>query len=252
MRKITSKYTKEEFENKSISIHKNEFNRPKYDYSKVVYVNSKTKVIIICPYHGEFLQIPNHHLSGSGCAKCSGVGVPTQKEFINKSKIIHVDEFGKPKYDYSKTVYVNAFTKLNIICNKHGEFLQVANYHLRGNGCPICKNSKGEMKILSFLTKNKIENIRNKKFNECKYKSHLPFDFYLPKYNICIEYDGELHYKKSGYSNSEKKLSDVQRNDKIKDDFCIKNNIILIRVPYWDLNKIDYILNEKINVIKHT
>lgn len=251
MRKLTSKYTKEEFENKSKNIHRYKNNKPIYDYSKVIYVNSKTKVIIICPIHGEFLQIPNHHLSGSACAKCAGVGVPTQEEFIKKSKHIHKNEYGESKYDYSKTLYINASTKVNIICPNHGEFLQVANYHLRGNGCPTCKKSKGEMKILEFLTKNKIENVRNKKFNNCINILPLPFDFFLPEYNLCIEYDGELHYKLSGFKNAKERLENTKKNDKIKDKYCHNNNIYIIRIPYWNFDKIEFILKNELHNIKH-
>ena len=60
------KLTKDWFIEKTIKVHGN-----KYDYSKVEYIDSKTKVCIICPEHGEFWQTPNDHLDGCGCPKCN-------------------------------------------------------------------------------------------------------------------------------------------------------------------------------------
>lgn len=105
----------------------------KYDYSKVRYTDSQTKITIICPEHGEFEQIPNNHLSGKGCPKCGGVAKLTTDEFIARSRNVHGD-----KYDYSKVRYVNARCKVTIICPEHGEFEQKAGKHLSGQGCPNC------------------------------------------------------------------------------------------------------------------
>ena len=121
--------TTDEFIAKAKKIHGD-----KYDYSKVEYVNRKTKVCIICPKHGEFWQTPSAHLRGQGCPKCkSKKQTCTTDEFIAKAKKIHGD-----KYDYSKVEYVNRKTKVCIICPKHGEFWQTPNHHLSGCGCPKC------------------------------------------------------------------------------------------------------------------
>ena len=95
----------------------------KYDYSKVKYVNNRTKVCIICPEHGEFWQRPTSHLKGCICYRCSQKAKAKKQkksstnEFIEKAKKIHGD-----KYDYSKVEYINAKTKVCIICPEHGEF----------------------------------------------------------------------------------------------------------------------------------
>lgn len=123
--------TTEEFINDSIIIHNNE-----YDYSRVKYVNSKTKVIIICKKHGSFEQISGDHLKGCKCPKCSRIKMTTDS-FVKKSKIIHTN-----KYDYSKTKYIKSKIKVTIICKKHGEFNQLPTSHLRGDGCPICAGVK--------------------------------------------------------------------------------------------------------------
>ena len=128
--------TKEEFIEDAKKVHGN-----KYDYSKVNYVNNKTKVIITCPIHGDFLQRPDRHLFGCGCNKC-GYDNTAEKcktsleDFIKRAKEIHGD-----KYDYSKVVYVNNHTKVCIICPIHGEFWQTPRTHLMGRGCPICNES---------------------------------------------------------------------------------------------------------------
>ena len=105
----------------------------KYDYSKVNYTNSKTKVCIICPEHGEFWQIATEHLQGHGCPYCYGNAKTTTEEFITKAKLVHGD-----KYDYSKVKYKNNREKIIIICPIHGTFIQSPKNHLNGQGCPIC------------------------------------------------------------------------------------------------------------------
>jgi len=130
-RKLNTK----EFIDKSLNIHGN-----KYDYSKADYINSHIKIKIICKKHGEFLQIPNNHLNGSICLKCSienqhDKQKKTKKEFIIKSKKVHGN-----KYNYSDAVYINACTKVKIICKKHGEFLQTPSNHYQNHGCPKCRS----------------------------------------------------------------------------------------------------------------
>ena len=122
--------SKEEFISRAIEIHGD-----KYDYSKVIYINNRTKVTIICPEHGEFEQAPSVHLIGCGCPKCVGNQVMTTEEFVHKAKEKHNN-----KYDYSKVNYVNAFKKVLILCPKHGAFEQTPGNHLFGQGCPKCAN----------------------------------------------------------------------------------------------------------------
>ena len=74
--------------------------------------------------------------------------------------------------------------------------------------------------------------MKDKRFKQCKNKRQLPFDFYLPDYNICIEFDGRQHYKSIEYFGGEKHLEYVQYNDKIKTEYCLNNNINLIRIKY--------------------
>jgi hypothetical protein len=106
----------------------------RFDYSKVEYINSQTKVIITCKIHGDFEQLPHSHISSNGgCLKCAGRFSTNQKEFITQSKEIH-NNF----YDYSKVEYINSQTKVIITCKIHGDFEQVPNSHLQGHGCNDC------------------------------------------------------------------------------------------------------------------
>jgi hypothetical protein len=112
----------------AIKIHAN-----KFDYSKVIYINSNSKVIIICKNLHEFKQTPNKHLSGRGCLRCSKTH--NTDDFIKKSKLIH-----KNKYDYSKVKYISSRSEVIIICKSFHEFKQMPNKHLSGHGCPKCCN----------------------------------------------------------------------------------------------------------------
>ena len=122
----------------------NEIHNGKYNYSKVKYVNAMSKVCIICPKHGEFWQTASNHTQGNGCPKCSGNYIPTTEEWI-----VSVNEKHNGKYDYSKVKYVDAFTKVCIICPKHGEFWQQAYVHKQGFGCPKCANEANSERFRS-------------------------------------------------------------------------------------------------------
>jgi hypothetical protein len=213
-----------EFIGRANQVHNN-----KYNYSKVNYIGVNNKVIIICPEHGEFIQSPNNHLKERGCPKCNG-GIPlTQQIFINRSNKIHNN-----KYDYSETIYTKVINKVKIICPIHGEFIQSANDHINGKGCPRCNESKGEKAINNFLTEQNIQFNPQYRFKDCKDKKTLPFDFYLPNYNICIEYQGQQHYKPIERFGGKEQLKYVQKHDRIKRKYCKDNNIKLIRIKYTD------------------
>lgn len=200
----------------------------KYDYSLVEYIDFDTKVSILCKTHGVFLQTPHHHVNGSGCAKCAGLNTPTTEEFVEKSKKIHGDD-----YDYSMVDYKNNRTKVILICKQHGQFEVTPNDNLnKKSGCPICKKSKGEMLVKKFLDENNIKYIQQYTFKDCVNIKPLPFDFYLPYHNVCIEYDGELHFKSVIKFGGDRSLGLTKKRDLIKNKYCLDNNITLIRIPY--------------------
>lgn len=154
--------------------------------------------------------------------------------FIEKAKEIHGN-----KYDYSLVDYIGSFDKVKIICPTHGVFEQTPNGHLNlRNGCPKCNSSHGELKIRKILLENNIAFEEQKTFDECKNIHHLRFDFYLPEYNLCIEYQGRQHFEP--YSFGEKRIerfNNQKKNDDIKRNYCISKGIKLLEVKFdEDLN----------------
>lgn len=122
------KYSLEKFIDKANKIHKN-----KYDYSKVEYVDSQTKVCIICPKHGEFWQTPYSHLAKHGCPECKGLKKLTKEIFLERANKVHNN-----KYTYENAEVHGIRSKIPIICPIHGKFLQAIKNHLNGQGCPLC------------------------------------------------------------------------------------------------------------------
>lgn len=121
--------TTKEFIEKAKKVHGD-----KYDYSKVGEIKMSLKTCIICPIHGEFWQEIGSHLKGCGCRMCAIEDRKSSKDnFSLKATVVHGG-----KYDYSKVEYMNAHTKVCIVCPIHGEFWQKPNGHLGGKGCPKC------------------------------------------------------------------------------------------------------------------
>lgn len=210
---------------------------PNYDYSKSkeTYIDRSKKMIVICHEkdengneHGEFGMIPNNTLNPylhNGCPKCGRKKCDearklTFEEFIEKANkrhnsfyIYHNDEFFKNRSGKSK---------IRITCPIHGDFKQTISNHLFGQGCPICKTSKLEQDISSFLKENAIECIPQKKFD---WLGDKRLDFYLPKYNIAIECQGIQHFIDDHFYEP---LSITQARDYQKRKLCEENGVKLL------------------------
>ena len=213
---------KERFIEKANKVHNN-----KYDYENVVYKSAKNPVEIICPLHGPFLQTPNMHIMGNGCPLCNPSHKMDKEEFIEKANLVH-----RGKYDYSKVNYINSKKKVEIICLDHGSFFQTPNDHLMGHGCPVCNTSKGEMEISKYLDNWNINYVPQKTFIGCKDKRPLRFDFYLPEYNVAIEYQGQQHYEPVSAFGGLDNFLECQIRDEIKRQYCYENNIVLLEIAY--------------------
>lgn len=172
------------FKERSKNIHGD-----KYNYEKVVFVNTKTKVCIICPEHGEFWQIPETHMKGSGCPKCAVDKNKkitkreklTKEQFIEKANIIHNN-----KYNYDKSNYINKSNKIIITCPEHGDFKQSPHHHLQGQGCPKCANkirNKISFTLNDFLIK--AQEIHGNKYDYSKVIN--------PKYNTKVTIICPIH-----------------------------------------------------------
>jgi len=209
----------------------------KYDYSKSIYKGVKEKINITCSIHGEFWQLPTNHMKGFGCLYCfkennkirsNNKMLASKITFVERAEKVHTN-----KYDYSKTIYKGEKEKVLIICSNHGEFWQKVGNHLQGQGCPKCRTSIGENRIIKLLTEKNIEYIYQHKFEDCKSIRLLPFDFSIIKDKKIvgiIEFDGPQHYIQGTGHYSFYKLEDIQKRDEIKNVFCKNNNIPLLRV----------------------
>ena len=226
-----------EFISKAISIH-----NQKYDYSKVNYADSNTKVCIICPKHGDFWQIPYLHLSGCGCPKCTNNYHKTNDEWIKSATEIH-----KHKYDYSKTEYVNIREKVCIICPFHGEFWQLPNHHLQGCGCPKCQSSHTENEIRKLLLENNIKFEEQKRFGWLGSQS---LDFYIPSKNIAIECQGKQHFKPIGFFGGIDALTSTKERDNIKLQLCRDNGVMLLYYANYEYDFPYNVFNNKLELLK--
>ncbi len=229
---------------KTSSVNKSDFinngDNENYDYSLIENIkNNKEKVKIICKKHGIFEQSYNNHINGKcGCPECYGKMKYDKKSFIEKSINIHGD-----KYDYSLVNYVNNKTKVKIICPIHGEFEQEPASHINAKcGCRRCKISKGELRIINFL---KIKNIKH---DHLYIVDKMEFDFFLPDYNIFIEYDGEQHFKPIEFFGGEISYKKQKLNDDKKNYYCFINKYNLLRIAYYDYDNIETILNQKVSI----
>lgn len=174
------KHTNESFIEKAISVHGN-----KYDYSKVNYLNSQSKVKLICAEHGEFEQIASDHINlGCGCLDCSGKKKHTNESFIEKASEVHDSHYG-----YSKVEYVSAREKVIITCPDHGYFEQAPASHLSGQGCPSCScmgQSKPETEIVDLIKSLGLQVVHGDR----SVIKPLEIDILVPEAKLAIEFNG--------------------------------------------------------------
>ena len=211
------------------------------------YTNCKTELELICnkcgkPFKTTFDQIKNGNKRY--CNECSDTKFKkNMNSFNKKNHDDFVEELSKITNDFEVLdEYVDAKTHLRFKCKKCGNICYKTpdNILNKFRGCSVCNESKGERKIRKWLEDNNINFESQYRFEDCKNIRPLPFDFYLPQYNCCIEYDGEQHYKEVKIFR--RPLEEIQKNDKIKTDYCAKHNIKLIRIPYIKLNEVEQIL----------
>lgn len=192
------------------------------------YINCNTKILHRCKIDGhEWYATPNNILKGKGCSKCSGNVRKSHEEYIDNVHFVNqnIEVLG---------VYISAQTSILHKCKICGcEWFAKPNAILSGKGCPKCKESKGEKAVSFWLDKMNILYEPQKRFPDCKDIKPLPFDFYLPEYNICIEYQGQQHYESIEYFGGKSKFESQIKKDNIKKEYCQQNNIFLFEIPYY-------------------
>ncbi len=183
---------------------------------------------------------------GIGCPCCAGLKVVLS----NCLQTTHPElskEWHPTKNSPLTTINIRAGNnnKFWWKCKKGHEWKASGNHRINGRGCPICSESRGEKRIANFLSANGYNFERQKRFESCRNKYSLPFDFYLElNGGICIEYQGKQHYDPFAFGgrNPEKTFKKIKINDQIKLDWS-KNNTPLLIIPYWDFNNIETILD---------
>jgi len=215
---------------------KQKFEERNYKLLSTEYINKKTKLDFECPEkHLGKMSFDSFHYAKSICVECTG----SKKHNINDIKII----LQKDSYKLLSTEYKNNKTKLEMECpNNHIIYLRLNDF-IYGYRCKLCIETIGERKISHFLKKcNIIKSYESEyKFNDCKNIKPLPFDFYVNNLFL-IEYDGEQHFKPITFFGGNEGLIMRQCNDKIKTNYCRKNDIGLLRISYKQIDNIENII----------
>ena len=216
------KYTKEEI----LKISRENWNNEYAIISENVEYNKKS-MILHNTCGNKFEQVIYHHLLKGGCKFCAGNNKHTIQSVQEKSDKIHNNEYtilSEPNGSKSEIVI------LHKLCGN--TFIQKSGDHLSGRGCDCSSISRGERYIYDFLNSFNINFIKQKKFENCRYKKKLRFDFYLPDFNMCIEFDGIQHFEPIHYFGGKDTFELQKIKDNIKNEYCIKNNIQLVRFRY--------------------
>lgn len=213
------------------------------------YKSVKSYLFYICPEHGKMHTVMERVHQGSICGKCAKHkygryhtkpidDVIREVESKNNNKLLNPE-------DYIDTTTRN----LRIVCGSCGQEFITSLASIKGSygHCYSCgqKYSQGEDLIETFLINHEVQYEPQKKFEDCRDKRVLPFDFYLPEYMTCIEFDGQGHYQPVF---GDKSFERTVLHDKMKNKYCEENGIKLIRIPYWDGNNINEILSKELNI----
>lgn len=222
---MTMKLTQEEFERRIQEQGKGEYTvKGKYKGRRI-----PVETVHSCGY--VWGLIPDSFFNGHRCPKCAGRPVVTTEEY--RRKVASIDG------DY-KVIgeYVNRRSKILMkhISKNHLFECSPAEF-LKGNRCSICSQSMEEQNIARWLDDNEIRFVYQKRFEDCKDNKVLPFDFYLPDINVCIEYDGSQHYTSNNIFGGTKEFDIRHKHDLMKTIYCAQQDIYLIRIPYTgDIN----------------
>lgn len=201
-----------------------------------------------CPKHGEQTMMLDNLVRGHECIYCSYEKRGKNLRHSIKNIIDTINDTNNVLLNPQD--YVDTFTRnLNIRCQCGNIYTtSFSNFEKHGvNRCHICaqNESSGELKIRKFLESKNIDFIQEKRFDDCRDKKPLPFDFYLPNLDFCIEFDGKQHYEPLY---GEESYYQTLKHDKIKNTYCKTKNIQLLRIPYWEGNRINEILQKEIEI----
>lgn len=222
--------------------------KEKYEIIKCDYKNIHSKVTLKhskCGYEFE-RNISNIRYGDNKCPYC-------ENPFRRRTREEAQDLINNFSNEFIVMEYVTA-GEIYLKHNECGHIFRKRLTSIKASGgikCPDCNplDSVGVLKIIEYLDKNNIRYIREKTFEGCYHIKKLFFDFYLPEYNACIEFDGLQHFRQSKLFGGEENFNLTKKRDSIKNEFCKNNNIYLIRIKYNQVNKINTILDNYIKQV---
>ena len=216
-----------------------------YKLLSTEYTRNNKKLKLICDKGHEYEASFAHFQRGNRCPKCA-IEKSSERYRLDYNYVkSYIESYG---YKLISKEYIKSDIKLDMICDKGHECSINWDNFKYGKRCGTCKESTGERKINEVLTKLNIKFQRQYGFEDCKLHKLLLFDFYLPDYNCCIEFDGEQHYEIIKHFGGVDKFINTKIRDTIKTEYCKKNDIKLIRIPYWEINNIDKIINKELGL----
>ena len=210
------------------------------------YINNTSKIKAICNNGHECEISWSNFQQGKRCRECAIKG-NSEKQKLDYSIIENAFKEANYLLLTKEEEYTNRRSELHYVCdNGHKEVTNWANFK-EGCRCPKCTSSRGEKKIISYLKNNNIEFIYNTQIWE---ENNLRPDFYLPKYNLVIEYDGKQHFEPVPHFGGKESYNLTKERDKQKEIYCKENNISLLRLPYWEYDNIENLINQEIEKLK--
>lgn len=237
--RLLYKMTNVEFKNRLLIVNENIVPLEEYSgYDKKI--NFKC---LFCDNHWK--STPHHVLDGHDCPKCSTrvLGEKSRKSqdcFENQVLLLGDGEYSViGKYITNKI----AVEMLHLKCGNRW-FVRPDSFLFSNSRCPKCKYSNGEICIIKNLDRNRISYVFQYKIPNQKGKGRLSFDFYLPEYNLCLEYHGKQHYEPVEFFGGINSFKKQKENDYKKENYCLDNNIKLLIIPYWEFNNIEKIIEQ--------
>lgn len=203
------------------------------------YINIDTPILCRCNIcNCEWFANPWHVSHDTGCPKCANLYRRSHEEYVNDVYNVNPDI-------EIISEFKGVEEKIEYKCKIHNIHLSTTSklLFMGHNGCPQCNRSKGENMVSKYLNEKGIKFMPQYKFDDCKDILQLPFDFYLPDYNICIEYDGIQHFEPVDFASkgeewARKMFENTKKHDEIKNNYCLEHGIKLLRIKYTeDINK---------------
>lgn len=208
------------------------------------YINARTKILIKHVCGSERYYLPYNFLNGRGCPVCSTRKRRTPQDFVKEVYDLTGDEY-TPLGDF-----VNVESKLLMRHNECGnEWMVAPSKFINNRRCPNCIFSQGETVISEALDSMYCNYLKEYKFDDCRHERELRFDFAVienDKVILLIEYDGIQHFKVTGGWGTEEQLRITKLRDEIKNEYCKKNDIPLIRIPYWEKENAKGIISQEL------